>query len=97
MRSSCGCAAQHRKEESDGENWGADGLTFDTERDGRRVRYRYRVEGRGFSPDEVRVNGRPLDGTRDSDNPYRPGAMLVDRGTFEGALDRPENVVDILV
>jgi CRISPR-associated protein Csx3 len=76
---------------------GANGLTFDVERDGRRVRYRYRVEGRGFSPDEVRVNGRPLASVRTSDNPYRAGGTLVAKRDFEAALDRQENVVDVLV
>jgi 1,2-beta-oligoglucan phosphorylase len=75
----------------------ADGLTFDVERDGRRIRYRYRVEGRGFSPDEVRVNGRPLKGVRTADNPYRPGGMLVSKRDFRAALDRRENVVDVIV
>jgi cellobiose phosphorylase len=76
---------------------GANGLTFDVERDGRQVRYRFRVEGRGFSPDEVRVNGRPLPGARTSDNPYRAGGMLVAKRDFEAALARRQNVVDVLV
>jgi cellobiose phosphorylase len=75
----------------------ADGLTFDIERDGRRVRYRYRVVGRGFSPDEVRVNGRPLPSVRASDNPYRAGGVLVAKRDFEAALERHENVVDVIV
>lgn len=49
----------------------ADGLTFDVEHDGRSVRYLFYVAGAGFSPREVRVNGRPLPGGRYQDNPYR--------------------------
>jgi len=55
----------------------ADGLTFDFEYQGRPVRYLYDVAGDGFSPREVRVNGRPLPGGRHADNPYRAGGLLV--------------------
>jgi cellobiose phosphorylase len=74
----------------------ADGLTFDVEREGRQVRYLYHVAG-GFSPDDVRVNGRPLAAHARSANPYRPGGYVVSRQAFDEALDRDENLVEILV
>jgi CRISPR-associated protein Csx3 len=75
----------------------ADGLTFDFEFDGRPVRYRYHVTGDGFSPREVRVNGRRLGGERYADNPYRPGGLLVSRRAFGDALDRGDNLVEIFI
>jgi CRISPR-associated protein Csx3 len=75
----------------------ADGLTFDFEHGGRPVRYRYHVTGDGFSPQEVRVNGRRLPIDRHADNPYRPGGLLVARRAFDDALDREENLVDIFI
>jgi cellobiose phosphorylase len=75
----------------------ADGLTFDFEYEGRPVRYLYHVDGDGFSPREVRVNGRPMAGGRYADNPYRPGAMLISKRAFRAALDRDENLVEIFV
>lgn len=75
----------------------ADGLTFDFEFDGRRVQYRYRVAGEGFSPKQVHVNGRPLPGAGYADNPYRRGGMLIERRTFDEFLDADRNVVEVLV
>jgi cellobiose phosphorylase len=72
----------------------ADGLTFDLERDGREVRYRYHVTGDGWSPRTVQVNGRPLTG-RHADHPYRAGGFLVPRAEFDASLDRARNLVDI--
>jgi CRISPR-associated protein Csx3 len=74
----------------------ADGLTFDVDRDGRAVRYRYRVRGDGWSPAAVLVNGRPLEGRR-SEHPYRAGGFVVPREAFDAALDRDRNVVEIHV
>jgi putative lysine transport system substrate-binding protein len=75
----------------------ADGLTFDFEYEGRPVRYLYHVAGDGFSPREVRVNGRPMPRGRHADNPYRPGGMLISKRAFGAALDRDENLVEIFV
>jgi CRISPR-associated protein Csx3 len=75
----------------------ADGLTFDVEHDGRPVRYLFHVAGAGFSPSEVRVNGRPLEGGRYQDNPYRAGGLLVSRRAFAKALDPAGNLVEIFV
>jgi 1,2-beta-oligoglucan phosphorylase len=75
----------------------ADGLTFDFKYQGRAVRYLYRVTGDGFSPREVRVNGRPLPGGRYTDNPYRRGGMLISKRAFGEALDQDENLVEIFV
>ncbi|HEY5277347.1 MAG TPA: cellobiose phosphorylase [Coriobacteriia bacterium] len=75
----------------------ADGLTFDFEHEGRPVRYLYHVAGDGFSPREVRINGRPLPGGRYADNPYRPGGLLISKRDFGEALDRDENLVEIFI
>jgi hypothetical protein len=75
----------------------ADGLTFDFEYDGRPVRYLYHVAGDGFSPREVRINGRRMPAGRYADNPYRSGGMLISRRAFREALDRDENLVEIFV
>jgi cellobiose phosphorylase len=75
----------------------ADGLTFDFEYEGRPVRYLYHVAGDGFSPREVRVNGRRLPGERHVRNPYRAGGMLIPKSTFGNALDRDENLVEIFI
>jgi hypothetical protein len=75
----------------------ADGLIFDFEFEGRLVRYLYHVAGNGYSPREVRVNGRPLSGGRYADNPYRPGGFRISRRAFGEALDRDENLVEMLI
>ncbi len=74
----------------------ADGICLDLEREGRRIRFRYEVAGDGFGPGEIRVNGRALDARRATD-PYRTGGLLVARTAFRAALDRAENVVDVVV
>ncbi len=75
----------------------ADGLTFDFESEGRPVRYLYHVEGPGFGPREVRINGRSMPGGRYSDNPYRQGGMVIAKQTFREALARDENLVEIFI
>jgi cellobiose phosphorylase len=75
----------------------ADGLTFDFEFEGRRVRYAYSVTGDGFSPRSVRVNGREPPTDRFEDNPYRSGGLLVARSVFEAALGPADNLVEITV
>ncbi|HEY5435133.1 MAG TPA: glycosyl hydrolase family 65 protein [Candidatus Limnocylindrales bacterium] len=75
----------------------ADGLTFDFEYQGRRVRYLFHVTGAGPSPREVLVNGRPLPAGRYSANPYRAGGFLVAKAVFAEALDHEDNLVEILV
>ncbi len=74
-----------------------DGLTFDFEYESRRVRYLYHVAGKGFSPDEVRVNGHPMPGGRHSENPYRRGGMLISRDRFTDELTGGENLVEIYI
>jgi CRISPR-associated protein Csx3 len=76
----------------------ADGLTFQRrEAGGRLVRYRYDITGDGRSPREVRVNGRSLPGGRYADNPYRQGGLLVSSHVLRDALDREDNLVEILI
>jgi CRISPR-associated protein Csx3 len=75
----------------------ADGLTFDTEVEGRPVRYLFHVAGDGFSPRQVIVNGRPLSGERHVANPYRAGGLLVEMREFRDALDPAANLVEVFV
>jgi 1,2-beta-oligoglucan phosphorylase len=75
----------------------ADGLTFDFEYRGSPVRYLYHVAGDGFSPREVRVNGRRLPKGSHADNPYRPGGMLISKRAFGKTLDRDANLVEIFI
>jgi CRISPR-associated protein Csx3 len=74
---------------------GADGLTYDAEFEGRKVRWQYEVTGDGFGPREIRVNGRSVPGARPAANPYRPGGLLIPRTTFVNALDQGSNRVDV--
>jgi cellobiose phosphorylase len=73
----------------------ADGLTYETELEGRPVRWQYEVTGDGFGPREVRVNGRVVSDERRDANPYRRGGLLIPRTTFADALDQGMNRVDI--
>jgi cellobiose phosphorylase len=75
----------------------ANGLTFDFTYNGKRVRYVYRVRGKGFSPDRVRINGRAVATARYADHPYRRGGMLIPKQEFAAALDRDENVVEMFI
>jgi cellobiose phosphorylase len=74
----------------------ADGLTFDLEFEGRRVRYEYAVTGDGYAPSSVKVNGRTVAGEQ-LENPYRPGGLQIPAETFRAALDRDENRVRIVI
>lgn len=75
----------------------ADDLTFEREFEGKLVRYLYRVEGRGFAPNAIRINGREVPIERRADNPYREGGALLARAAFLNALNRDENVVEIFI
>ena len=61
------------------------------------MRYQYHVTAEGSGPTEILVNGESVAARRATDNPYRAGGMLIDKGAFRAALDRAENVVDITV
>lgn len=76
---------------------GLDGLTFDFEYEGRRVRYLFRVARDGFSPDMVRINGRAMPTDRRAENPYRPGGLLISKERFRDALSRDDNLVEIRI
>lgn len=73
----------------------ADGLTFERDEDGRRVRYLFHVSEGGDSQREVRVNGVALPGGRRTQNPYRAGGLLVSRKQWAATLDRPDNLVEV--
>jgi cellobiose phosphorylase len=74
-----------------------DGLTFDFEYAGKRVRYLYHVGVDGFSPRRVVVNGADLGSARYADNPYRRGGLLIPKSDFIRALNRDESVVEIFI
>ena len=74
----------------------ADGLTFDMDEGGRRVRYRFQVTADGAGANEVRVNGRRLSDGRRHENPYRVGGLAIARSAWTAALDRDENLVEIV-
>lgn len=73
------------------------GLTFDFEYDGKKVRYLYHVAGEGFSPRQVVINGAAVREKRYADNPYRRGGMLIPKAEFIEALNRNENLVEIYI
>jgi cellobiose phosphorylase len=74
-----------------------DGLAFDFEYEGKKVRYLYYIEGEGFSPRRVLINGAAVREPRYADNPYRRGGMLIPKAEFNQALNRAENVVEIYI
>ena len=74
-----------------------DGLAFDFQYGGKRVRYLYHIHGEGFSPRKVVVNGSSMQGTRYAENPYRRGGMLISKTVFTQALDSDHNLVEIYV
>jgi hypothetical protein len=62
------------------------------------VKFRYDVQGDGFGPREVRVNGHAMPGDRRDDNPYRRGGLRIPKATFTGALDdRDLSLVEIAI
>jgi cellobiose phosphorylase len=74
-----------------------DGLAFDFQYAGKRVRYLYHIHGEGFSPREVVVNGTSIRGTRYAENPYRRGGMLISKTVFTQALNSDHNLVEISI
>jgi len=74
-----------------------DGLTFDFDYAGKNVRYLYHVQGSGFSPRVVKVNGRTFTGSRYAENPYRRGGILIPKNEFIQALNQAENLVEIFI
>lgn len=75
----------------------ADGMTFERDEAGRRLRYLFHVSDAGGAAREVRVNGVTLSSDRRIANPYRTGGLLVDRAAWGAALDRPDNLVEVFV
>jgi cellobiose phosphorylase len=75
----------------------ADGLTFEREEGGRRVRYRFDVSGDGLAPSDIRVNGASLEGGRRVEQPYRAGGLAFPHATWVAALDRDVNVVEVQI
>ena len=68
-----------------------DGLAAEVPLAGGVLRVRYRVGPRGHGPTQVQLAGRVLPATR-AENPYRPGALVVDLNHLAEALgpDGPE-------
>jgi cellobiose phosphorylase len=73
-----------------------DGLTATLRFRGRPVKFVYRVQGPGFGPHRLNVNGKAVAFDREK-NPYREGGAVVPLGRFLGLLDREENVIEVTV
>jgi cellobiose phosphorylase len=73
-----------------------DGLEASLRFHGRELTVRYRVEGTGFGPRALTVNGRTTPFEREA-NPYRVGGAVLPLERFLAALDRPANVVELSV
>lgn len=72
-----------------------DGLMFDFEYAGKKVRYIYYVKDKGFSPYQVVINGNIVRELRYADNPYRCGGILIPKVEFNDALNCNENRIEI--
>jgi 1,2-beta-oligoglucan phosphorylase len=71
-----------------------DGMTARMDFRGRTVEFTYHVTGPGAGPREIRINGKPVEFTREA-NPYRPGGALIPDAVLEQACDRDVNSVEI--
>jgi cellobiose phosphorylase len=71
-----------------------DGLEASLRFRGRPVQFVYRVEGQGFGPQAIAINGKSLVFRRE-DNPYREGGALIPIERFMAMLDANENRVAI--
>ncbi|WP_415910844.1 GH36-type glycosyl hydrolase domain-containing protein [Oleiharenicola sp. Vm1] len=71
-----------------------DGLAATTHLCGRPVQLVYRVRHGTSAPRAVRVNGRPVDGTREA-NPYRAGGLRVPAAVISSLLQPAANRIEI--
>ncbi|HLP25781.1 MAG TPA: cellobiose phosphorylase, partial [Acidobacteriota bacterium] len=71
-----------------------DGLAATTKLCGRAVRIVYSIRTASFSPQQVRVNGHPLSGTREP-NPYRAGGLRVPLSRVSAQLTSESNLIEI--
>ncbi len=71
-----------------------DGLAATTRLCGRSVKIVYAVRAASFSPQQVRVNGHSLSGTREP-NPYRAGGLRVPLSRVSAHLTSESNLIEI--
>lgn len=71
-----------------------DGLAATTRLCGRSVRIVYRVRTASFAPQQVRVNGVLLSGTREA-NPYRTGGLRLPLARLSAHLTPESNLIEI--
>jgi len=71
-----------------------DGMTARMDFRGRTVAFIYHVTGPGAGPQAIRINGKPVEFTREA-NPYRPGGAIIPDTAFQAACDRDMNTVEI--
>lgn len=71
-----------------------DGLQASLQFRGHSVTFCYRVDGPGFGPHAITVNGKPAAFAREG-NPYRQGGAMLPLDRFTALLDSSENRVEI--
>lgn len=73
-----------------------DGLVAKLRFCGRAVSFVFRVEGPGFGPRSIVINGAPVSFEREP-NPYRVGGATIERERFMKLLTAEENIVELVV
>ncbi|HEY6880981.1 MAG TPA: hypothetical protein VI299_23310, partial [Polyangiales bacterium] len=73
-----------------------DGLTASLRFHGRALTLHYRVQGPGFGPQALTINGAPLEFGREA-HPYRVGGAVLPLERFLTLLDAEQNVLEIVV
>jgi len=71
-----------------------DGLSAETALWQRPVQVRYRIRGRGYGVNEVRINDAPVPFSREA-NPYRTGAAMVALTDLQPLMEGGRNVLAI--
>ncbi|HEX5660598.1 MAG TPA: amylo-alpha-1,6-glucosidase [Polyangiales bacterium] len=72
------------------------GLTAALKLHGRAVTFHYRVQGPGFGPQSLTINGKATPFEREA-NPYREGGAVLKLARFLALLDANENTVELVV
>jgi cellobiose phosphorylase len=73
-----------------------DGLKVSLEYLGKRVLFRFSIDGKNSGVKKIEVNGAALSFNRES-NPYRRGGAVVHTSELDKALNQPENIVVVLL
>jgi hypothetical protein len=74
-----------------------DGLVARLRLCGRAVTVRYSVQGRGFAPRELRVNGARFTAVTREENPYREGGLCARGADLSEQLRDGANEIEILL